>query len=146
MDKAIRRRKKLLERKEKYNEKAKGVVDGKGLGKKQPVKAESDCEGGDACRCAEIRAERKARKGRKKKEQLASPSEGTAHVKELDTPPADPADVLPNVQSFDVDEQSTPSDETHQGGKQKPIGGPRSSSPPDTVGSAASGSSTTNLE
>ncbi len=141
MDKAIRRRKKLLDRREKVHEKAKGVVDGKGMGKKKPAKVESDCEGGDACRCAEIRAERKARKGRKKKENLTSSSEGTAHVKELDTPPADAADVLPDVQSVKVEGGSTSHHgKHHPGATEEPVERPRSNSPPDTVTSAASGS------
>lgn len=84
MEKGIRRRKKLLERKAKASEKAKGVLEGKGLGKLKrsgnddkkakpavnnnsslpasktdaQYEGEEGCPGGDDCRCAEIRAER----------------------------------------------------------------------------------------
>lgn len=65
MDKAVRRRKKVLERRQKAQEKAKGVMAGKGLrGKSKSTGGdggESDdderCAGGEKCRCAEMRAQ-----------------------------------------------------------------------------------------
>lgn len=65
MDKAVRRRKKVLERRQKAQEKAKGVMAGKGLrGKGKSTggdggESEDDerCAGGEKCRCAEMRAQ-----------------------------------------------------------------------------------------
>jgi hypothetical protein len=159
LDKGIRRRKKLLERREKVHEKAKGVVDGKGLGQgtKKQQKVESDCEGGDACRCAEIRANRKAKKGKKKnKDDRAAPmTDDTVLVetsaeqhgrdtttKALDTPPADLADVMPDVKTYEAPVGSKP---TASKQRKNPAARTRSRSPPDTITSAASGSSA-NLE
>lgn len=65
MDKAVRRRKKVLERRQKAQEKAKGVMAGKGLRTKSKSgggdggDSEDDerCTGGEKCRCAEMRAQ-----------------------------------------------------------------------------------------
>jgi hypothetical protein len=64
MYKAVRRRKKVLERRQKAQEKAKGVMAGKGLGRKSKSggdggDSEDDdrCTGGEKCRCAEMRAQ-----------------------------------------------------------------------------------------
>ncbi|GHJ90235.1 hypothetical protein NliqN6_6637 [Naganishia liquefaciens] len=63
MFKAVRRRKKVLERRQKAQEKAKGVMAGKGLRTKSKStgddggESEDDerCAGGEKCRCAEMR-------------------------------------------------------------------------------------------
>lgn len=61
MDKAVRRRKKVLERRQKAQEKAAGLIAGRGM-RTKPARgdgnAEDDerCAGGEQCRCAEIRA------------------------------------------------------------------------------------------
>lgn len=64
MDKAVRRRKKVLDRRQKAQEKAKGVMAGKGL--RSETKSTGDggdsedderCAGGEKCRCAEMRAQ-----------------------------------------------------------------------------------------
>ncbi|KAJ9107668.1 hypothetical protein QFC21_001128 [Naganishia friedmannii] len=64
MFKAIDRRKKVLERRQKAQEKAKGVMAGKGLrtrnkksgGDGDETEDDDRCAGGDQCHCAEIRA------------------------------------------------------------------------------------------
>ncbi|KAJ9108560.1 hypothetical protein QFC19_002276 [Naganishia cerealis] len=63
MFRAIDRRKKVLERRQKAQEKAKGVMAGKGLRPKSKKGDDDDetedderCAGGEQCRCAEIRA------------------------------------------------------------------------------------------
>lgn len=84
MLKAVRRRKKLLERRTKASEKAKGVVDGKGLGKnKSGRKAEGEvdengemCPGGDKCRCNEIRAAKKEKQSILKRDTTNGEEEG----------------------------------------------------------------------
>lgn len=77
MEKTIRRRKKVLERRSKASAKARNVVDGKGLNPKTKTAAGSaagtetaevdedgvPCAGGDDCRCDEIRAARKSKGG-----------------------------------------------------------------------------------
>jgi hypothetical protein len=62
MDKAVRRRKKVLERRQKAQEKAAGLIAGRGL-RSKPARGDGDpddderCAGGEQCRCAEIRAQ-----------------------------------------------------------------------------------------
>lgn len=158
LERGIRRRKKLLERRDKVNEKAKGVVDGKGLPKtsKKPAKIEAECEGGDNCRCADIKAQRKGQKAKHKAQEAAAATAGTTaapaateaappsatthyhhhhHVQGLEgtlTPPADEGDLVNEIKGLSIGDDRYSKDAMRRDRQ-------RSRSPPDTDISAGSG-------
>lgn len=134
MDKAVRRRKKVLERRQKAQEKAAGLIAGRGL-RSKPARGESEderCAGGEQCRCAEIRSQEGRNRDAdsrgiedtysdegddyepdEEETELASPDvqerpapeEGIASASTQNLVPADPSkNVLPVVETFDLEE------------------------------------------